>query len=363
MAITLVRQAVNTSTSPSGTSAAITITATDASNLLVLTIHVQSSTTTVTSVTDSAGNTWTKAVDLSTSGSYTGIWYLANCQAGITSVTATESTGTGFSGNVSEWSGADTVTPVRATNSIAVTTSPNRAGAATATAGDLAVGAISANSSTTRTLTAGTALTTGTLPAGFTALHAYDIAAVGGSEELQWTTGSSANTGGVIALFKPATAAAVTFTVQPAGTLPAGVPGALTAGTVLSATPAQTNPAGADVGFTSGSVLAALPAGTTPGGATADYSAGTVLAATPAGSAPAGSPAELTTATVLNARPAATLAAASAVTFTGAAVFQRKPGILTPGSVRPALSAGATPRPELAAGTLRGPAYTSGGGS
>lgn len=208
----LVRQAVNASASPSGTNAITAITASDAASLLVLTIHVQSTTVTVTSVTDSGANTWTKAVDLSTSGSYTGIWYLANCPAGITSVTATESAGTAFSGNVSEWSGAETASPVRATNFTNVSTSPNRSGAATATAGDLAIGAISANSGTARTLSVGTALTTGTLPAGFTALHAYDVAAAGGSEEMQWTTASGANTGGVIALFKPA---AATFSPPP----------------------------------------------------------------------------------------------------------------------------------------------------
>lgn len=208
MAIALVAQDVNTSTTPSGSNAVITITSTTAGLLLVLAIHMQSSTATVTGVSDSGGNTWSKAVDLSTSGSYTGLWYLENCPAGITSVTATESTGIAYSGDVTQWSGVLSAASLRTTNFTNVATSPNRTGAVTSTSGDLVIGAISANSATARTLSAPfIALTDGTLPASFTAKQAYYLTP-GGSDEAQWTTASAANTGGVIVAFKPAAAAA-----------------------------------------------------------------------------------------------------------------------------------------------------------
>lgn len=217
MAIALVAQDANATSSPSGSNAVITCTSSTAGNLLVLVIHIQSSSTVVNSVTDNLAGTWVKAVDLSTSGSYTGIWYRANCPAGVTSVTAVESTGTAFTGNVSQWSGVATSAPVRATNTAAVITSPNRTGTASATAGDLAIGGISANSATARTLTTPfTALTTGVLPSGFSGLHAYDLPSSSGTEEAQWTTASAANTGGVIALFIPATGGPVTVTLTPA---------------------------------------------------------------------------------------------------------------------------------------------------
>lgn len=217
MAIALVAQDANATSGPSGANATIACTSSTAGNLMVLVIHVQSTTVVVNSVTDNLGGAWVKAVDLSTSGSYTGIWYLVNCPAGITSVTAVESAGTAFNGNVSQWSGVVTSAPVRATNTAAVTTSPNRTGTASATAGDLAIGGISANSATARTLSAPfTALTTGVVPASFSGLHAYDLPGSSGTEEGQWTTASAANTGGVIALFIPAAGGPVTVTVTPA---------------------------------------------------------------------------------------------------------------------------------------------------
>lgn len=219
MAIALVAQDANATSGPSGSNATITCTSSTAGNLLVLVIHVQSTTVVVNSVTDNLGSTWVKAVDLSTSGSYTGIWYLANCPAGVTSVTAVESVGTSFNGNVSQWSGVATTTPVRATNTAAVITSPNRTGTAAATAGDLAIGGISANSATARTLSAPfTALTTGVVPASFSGLHAYDLPGSSGTEEGQWTTASAANTGGAIALFIPASGGPATVVLTPAAT-------------------------------------------------------------------------------------------------------------------------------------------------
>jgi hypothetical protein len=212
VAIALVSQDANTSSTPSGSSAAITCTSTTAGNLLVLTIHLQSSSATITAVTDSSGpaaGTWQKAVDLSTSGSYTGIWYRENVPAGITSVTATQSTGISYCGVVSQWSSVATASSLRTTNFTNVATSPNRTGAVTAVAGDLAIGAISANSATTRTLQAPfTGFTQGVIPSSFTGQEAYDLPSTGGSLEAQWTTASAANTGGVIAVFMPAAGAA-----------------------------------------------------------------------------------------------------------------------------------------------------------
>lgn len=253
MTATLIASTGGTTATPAGTSAQVTIPASTAGSLLALVIHIQSTSAVATSVTDDVGGTWAKAIDLSTTGSYTGIWYRNNVPAGITTVTATESSGVSFSAVVQEWSGIDTTTPVRATNFTTVTASPNVSGTVTATSGDVVIGAISANSSTARTLSSAdwTAIADATLPANFTAKQAYKIS-TGGSEQATWTTGSASNTGGVVAAFAAASGAPASVsgadtgsftdsesvTVSPTGIttseahrLPMALPGNMTAST------------------------------------------------------------------------------------------------------------------------------------
>lgn len=268
MAIALVAQDANSSSTPSGSSAPVACTSSTAGNLMVLSIHVQSTTTVVNSVTDNLGSVWVKAVDLSTSGSYTGIWYLANCGSGVTTVTATLSASTSYNANVSQWSGAAASSTVRSTNSAAVLSSPNRTGTVTATAGDLAIGAISSNSATARTLSAPfTALTTGTLPANFTGSHAYDLPG-SGSEEAQWTTASGANTGGVIALFIPAV---VSWTAE-GGTNGVGITAGNSGGASGDAFESVSLGAGASAIYDSTNARGTLAAKLATGGSAADCS-------------------------------------------------------------------------------------------
>lgn len=196
---TQIHQAVNTSSSPSGVTATIPITATAQHMLLALVIHLQSSSATVTSVTDSGGGTWLKAIDLSTAGSYTGVWYRDDVPAGLTSVIATMSVGTSYDASVTEWEGT---AGLRGSASTAVTTSPNTTGPVAALAGDLIIGGISSNSATARTIVTPTSeLIPGVLPASFTGSQGYLLPQADGSYSLDWTTGSASNTGGVVAVF------------------------------------------------------------------------------------------------------------------------------------------------------------------
>lgn len=196
---TQIHQAVNTSSTPSGAVATIAITATAQHMLLALVIHLQSSSSTVLSVSDSGGGTWVKAVDLSTAGSYTGVWYRDDVPAGLTSVIATMSVGTSYDASVTEWEGT---AGLRGSASTAVTTSPNTTGSVAALAGDLVIGGISSNSATARTIVTPTSeLIPGVLPAAFTGTQGYLLPQADGSYSLDWTTGSASNTGGVVAVF------------------------------------------------------------------------------------------------------------------------------------------------------------------
>lgn len=210
----LIAQDANASSTPSGAVATIACTSTTAGSLLVLCIHVQSSSTTITSVTDSSGppgGTWLLATSLLTTGSDTEIWYRENIPAGITSVSATMSVGTSYDGDVTQVGGVATSNSLRATNTSTTTASPNNTGAVTALAGDYIIGGVSANSATARTQSPPfNALTTGALPASFTGSQGYLIPEVDGSYDAQWTTASASNTGGAIAAFKNATVLPIT---------------------------------------------------------------------------------------------------------------------------------------------------------
>jgi hypothetical protein len=240
-AATLIAQDVNTTSTPSGNVATIACTSTTAGNLLALTIHIQSSSVTVSSVTDNLGGTWTQAVPLLTSGSDTEIWYRPNIPAGITSVSATMTTGTSYDASVVQVAGLATAGPVRATNTAATAASPNNTGSVAAIAGDFLLGGISSNSATARTqMVPFNALTTGTLPASFTGSQGYLIPTADGTFDAQWSTSSAANTGGVIVAFKNAAAAgASTLTIDGVAASTSSATGDVTATLALSGTAAS----------------------------------------------------------------------------------------------------------------------------
>lgn len=116
-----------------------------AGNLLVMCTTTSDD---VTGVTDTAGNTWVKAVDLFDSGGplAVDIWYVENCKAGANTVTAANSFGSSFCAIwVAEYSGIATSTSLDKTASaLDPTNNPNFDSGATSTtsqADELLVGA------------------------------------------------------------------------------------------------------------------------------------------------------------------------------------------------------------------------------
>ena len=106
MAVALVGQATAEATTNVSTLAVTR--STSGGNLLVLCAAIASSGSTITSIADTAGNTWTNLVKANTAGqnNRVEIWVAANAAA-VTSVTATFGSTLRASLNLSEWSGAD----------------------------------------------------------------------------------------------------------------------------------------------------------------------------------------------------------------------------------------------------------------
>ncbi len=126
-----------------------------AGNLLVAVIQVSAD---VTGVTDTAGNTWQKAVEEENGGgaNYLEIWYVPNCASGANTVTAANSFGSSFCHIwVAEYSGADTSSPLDQTASDQNTTGDPDSGATSTTtqANELLVGGIANNGARTATWT------------------------------------------------------------------------------------------------------------------------------------------------------------------------------------------------------------------
>jgi len=203
--VTFVRQATG-GTPTSATSFTTPISST-AGNALVASIAVQAGTTTsVSSVTDSAGNPWTRGPVGFLSGSNTRveIWYSTGAAA-VTSVRAQLSAADLASANVTEWSG---VAPTAAVDSFAgqgnasSTTAPTPS-ITTSNPKDLVVGAINFPLSVASTLAA----------PGFTSLDdftvssvkgraAYRLVSATGSYSLAWTLSGSSTSGGAILALK-----------------------------------------------------------------------------------------------------------------------------------------------------------------
>ena len=117
-----------------------------AGNLLVACIQAFAN---ITAVSDTAGNTWVKAVDLDEAGAplYGDIWYVKNCAGGANTVSFTESAGFFRQIWVGEYSGIDTTAPldktVAALGSAAVHTAfDSGATATTSQADELLVGMV-----------------------------------------------------------------------------------------------------------------------------------------------------------------------------------------------------------------------------
>jgi hypothetical protein len=180
--------------------------ASGAGHALVATIAVQAGTTTsVSSVTDSAGNAWTKGPVGYLSGSNTRveIWH-STAAAPVSQVTANLSAPDVVSANVSEWSGIATAQPVDglAGQGNASGTTAQTPAIATANAADLVVGAINFPRTVSTTLTT----------PGFSQLDefnastvsgraAYRVVSATGTYSMSWTlSGASASGGAILAL-------------------------------------------------------------------------------------------------------------------------------------------------------------------
>jgi hypothetical protein len=180
-----------------------------AGRALVATIAVQAGTTTsVTSVTDSAGNAWTKGPVGLLSGSNTRIeiWHSTGA-APVASVTANLSAPDIVSANVSEWSGvaAAQAVDVFAAQGNASGTTASTPAITTTNANDLVIGAINYPRTVSSTLTT----------PGFSELDlfnastvsgraAYRVVSATGSYSLSWTLASAATSGGAILALKGA---------------------------------------------------------------------------------------------------------------------------------------------------------------
>lgn len=210
MAISLVSQTTGSSTSMAGVT--VTIPATTSGSLLVVFFARSGglSTGMLTSVTDSAGQTWT----LATRGAASGVantrlecWYVAN-SASITSVTFTSATAQINAWNISEWSGA-AVSPLDVA-------SPTSSAAAASTS--IATPAVTTTADGDLVLVAAhhTQTTSALVASGFAALANYDYTTTGsgraayrvgvpvGSYSGAWTLGAAQAAGVVAVAFKAA---------------------------------------------------------------------------------------------------------------------------------------------------------------
>lgn len=209
MAIALVREGVHDST---GTATA-SLTGVDitAGSTVVIICHPKTGgSQDVTSVTDSAGNTYVNPVTAYVSGtnSRCSIWYCFNATGmSAGTVTVTMSSSLSLTTNISEWTGIDTAaTPVSFGQGNAASTTPPACTVTTTEAGDLVIGAISQANATAPTLTsAGFTALTGSSPAAtWYGAQAYEVAGSAGTYGPTWTLAAAVGTGAATIAFKPA---------------------------------------------------------------------------------------------------------------------------------------------------------------
>lgn len=250
MAIALIKQTVG-----QGVSAANqTITATSTAGSLLMLIYSRSgglATGTVTSVTDTAGNTWTLVTRGSVSGAqHTRIeaWVCPNAAA-ITSLTVNSGTAQTNSWNVLEFTGAATASPVDAA-------SPDNSGlASTTTVTTVAVTVTDPADMVVAATHFAQTTTTGPTPAGWTALTDWEDAAVGSSRGAYRLPAATGSQGAVTwTLTAARTAGVVTVAVKPLNTAQTATPNGVAA---PAATGTPTATPGAVTATPNGAPLAA----------------------------------------------------------------------------------------------------------
>jgi hypothetical protein len=197
MAVAFVQQAVATVATATTTVATITTTA---GNCLIATIsNASGATNPITSVTDTASNTWTLGVAGYQSGSNTRceIWYCLSA-ASVTSVTVTRGTASNGSVNVSEWRGIVDIAAIDTTGTQGNATGTAAPGGSVTTTNpsDLIITGLSWAASVTASQNTG----------GFTALTgnasnqrlaaAYLLTASTGTYQQTWTLSGAGGTSG-----------------------------------------------------------------------------------------------------------------------------------------------------------------------
>ena len=147
---TLVQSAGATETAPSPLLTASFPVATVPGHLLVLSASAYTGTTnTITSVTDSAGGTWTKIGSYRLSGHYSDgeQWYSANAGA-VTSVTAHTASASTMVLSVQEFSGVATTNPLDVSVGTSNTGTSANTGVAAASTGELVIGFMAGHATT-----------------------------------------------------------------------------------------------------------------------------------------------------------------------------------------------------------------------
>jgi chitodextrinase len=183
-------------------------TSSTAGNALVASIALHTgASNSVTSVTDSAGNTWTKGPVGFRSGSFTRIelWY-ALAALPVTQVTVRLASSSLVGANVSEWSGVAIAAALDGSASVGNPSSNAGSTPSLATnPGDLVLGGLNTSQAVTTTLaTAGfTPLTNFGNLAGENGRAAYRIVTDTGPYSVRWTFSANASSGAAILALKP----------------------------------------------------------------------------------------------------------------------------------------------------------------
>jgi len=205
-AIAFVRDQVATVTS-AATSLSVPISSTAGDALVAsIALHTGSSNS-VASVTDSAGNTWTKGPVGFRSGSFTRVelWYALTALP-VTQVTVRLASSSTVGANVSEWSGVATTAALDGSASVGNASSTAGSTPSLATnPGDLVLGALNTSQAVTTTLatTGFTSLTNFGNLAGENGRAAYRIVPDTGPYSVRWTFSGSSSSGAAILALKP----------------------------------------------------------------------------------------------------------------------------------------------------------------
>jgi hypothetical protein len=118
--------------------ATITLPSNNVGNLLIITLETTGS---IVSPSDTAGNTWTEIQEVDGVGWSYEAWYAKNCKASASTNTITLNDGGGYARVMAaEFSGVDTVSPLRNANSNTSTGTSLTTGVITTVSGDLVVG-------------------------------------------------------------------------------------------------------------------------------------------------------------------------------------------------------------------------------